>query len=155
MVWNVCVNHSLTDSSGVMDVEEPEEPNVEYTEVLHLQMADPVRGKPKFVIIIKVKTIQLWSNELQKEQRERTSERHCHNYSPPLYTIHQTGRIYSQIFSFPKNHLLIPVMMKWILAPALGVFCSFGSNPEAFWFRVEYIFFPAVGNLFLLHLLFP
>ncbi|XP_027024125.2 platelet endothelial cell adhesion molecule isoform X2 [Tachysurus fulvidraco] len=31
------------DSSGVMDVEEPEEPNVEYTEVLHLQMADPER----------------------------------------------------------------------------------------------------------------
>ncbi|GAA6069608.1 platelet endothelial cell adhesion molecule isoform X1, partial [Tachysurus ichikawai] len=33
----------VLDSSGVMDVEEPEEPNVEYTEVLHLQMADPVR----------------------------------------------------------------------------------------------------------------
>lgn len=39
---------SLTDSSEVVDLDEHEELNVEYTEVLHPQTADPTQGKPIF-----------------------------------------------------------------------------------------------------------
>lgn len=45
------MNDSLTDISEVVDVDEPEEPNVEYTEVLHPQATDPTRGKPHFLFI--------------------------------------------------------------------------------------------------------
>lgn len=45
-MWR-CVNGSPTDSSDVVDVSE--EPNVEYTEVLHPETPDPARGNPIYL----------------------------------------------------------------------------------------------------------